>query len=174
VTAATITNLIIGLAVLAFILYRQLQPRPVRDNMRLPLILGVIGVVELVKYLQHRPHGTGVIAALAGSLVIAAIFGAIRAATVRVWIDGGQAWRQGNWLTALLWVLSLAAHLGYDYVIDRKAGQSGLGSASLLLYFAVTFTIQRIIMQARAQRTGPQDPVGPRNTGAPSPSAPSW
>jgi uncharacterized membrane protein (UPF0136 family) len=40
-------------------------------------------VVELVEYLQHRPHGTGVIAALAGSLVIAAVFGAIRAATAR-------------------------------------------------------------------------------------------
>jgi hypothetical protein len=22
-------------------------------------------------------------------------------ATVRVWVDGGQAWRRGNWLTAL-------------------------------------------------------------------------
>jgi uncharacterized membrane protein (UPF0136 family) len=94
VTASSITNIVIGLVVLAFILYRQLQQRPVRDNMRLPLILGVIGVigvVELVDYLQHRPHGTGVIAALAGSLVIAAVFGAIRAATVRVWVDGGQA-----------------------------------------------------------------------------------
>jgi hypothetical protein len=41
-------------------------------------------------------------AALAGSLVIAAIFGAIRAASVRVWMEGGQGWRQGDWLTALL------------------------------------------------------------------------
>jgi hypothetical protein len=174
VTASSITNILIGLVVLAFILYRQLQPRPVRDNFRLPLILGVVGVVELVEYLQHRPHGTGVIAALAGSLVIAAVFGAIRAATVRVWVDGGQAWRQGNSLTALLWVVSLAAHLGYDYIVDRKAGQSGLGSASLLLYFGVTFTIQRVILQARAQRIGPGNPAGPRNAGAPSPSAPSW
>jgi hypothetical protein len=110
VSASAITNIGIGLAVLAFVLYRQLQPRPVRDNMRLPLILGV---VELVQYLQHRPHGTGVIAALAGSLVIAAIFGA-------------------------------------------------------------TFTIQRMILLARAQRIGPGDTAGPRNTGAPNPSAPSW
>jgi hypothetical protein len=95
-------------------------------------------VVELVEYLQHRPHGTGVIAALAGSLVIAAVFGAIRAATVRVLVDDGQAWRQGNWLTALL------------------------------LYFGVTFTIQRVILQARAQRIGPGNPAGPRNTGAPA------
>ena len=167
---ATITNLLIGLLVLGFVLYRQLQPRPIRDNMRLPLILGVIGVVELVQYLQHRPHGTYVIAALAGSLVIAAVFGAIRAATVRIWIEGGQSWRQGNWLTALLWVLSIAAHLGYDYVVDRKAGESGLGSASLLLYFGVTFMIQWIIMNARAQRIGPGDTAGPRNTGAPTTS----
>jgi hypothetical protein len=98
VSASAITNIVIGLVALAFVLYRQLQPRPVRDNMRLPLILGVIGVVELVQYLQHRPHGTGVIAAL-------------------------------------------------------RAAWSSL---------------------ARAQRIGSGDTAGPRNTGAPNPSAPSW
>jgi hypothetical protein len=35
-------NILIGLAVLVVILYRQLQARPVRDNMRLPLILGIV------------------------------------------------------------------------------------------------------------------------------------
>ena len=44
----------------------------------------VIGVVNLVRFLQHGHHGTGVIIALGGSLVIAAVFGAIRAATVHV------------------------------------------------------------------------------------------
>ena len=48
-----------------------------------------------------------VFAALAGSLVLAAITGAIRAMTVRVWIQGGQALRQGTWITALLWIVSL-------------------------------------------------------------------
>ena len=165
-TATIGVDILIGLAVLGLILYRQLQVRPVRDNMRLPAILAVIGVIELAQYLQHRPHGPEVFAALAGSLVIAAIFGAIRAASVRVWMDGGQAWRQGNWLTALLWIVSLAAHLGYDYLVDGRSSQAGLGSASLLLYFAITFTIQRLILQVRAQRiAGP-----PRNTGAPSAS----
>jgi hypothetical protein len=158
-------NILIGLAVLAFILYRQLQARPVRDTMRLPLILAVIGVVELARFLQHGHHGAGVAAALAGSLVIAAVFGAIRAATVHVWVDGGQAWRQGNWLTAVLWVVSLAVHLGYDYLVDGKGSQAGLGSASLLLYFGVTFTVQRLILQARAQRI-----VSPQNVGAPTTS----
>ena len=42
-------DLPIGLAVLALVLFRQLQVRPVRDNMRLPLILTIVGVVELVQ-----------------------------------------------------------------------------------------------------------------------------
>ena len=160
-------DLLIGLVVLAFILYRQLQARPVRDTMRLPLIIAIIGVVQLAQFLQHGHHGPGVSVALAGSLVIAAVFGAIRAATVRVWVDGGQAWRQGTWLTAVLWVVSLGVHLGYDYLVEGKGSQSGLGSASLLLYFGVTFTIQRLILQARAQRIAD---TSPQHTGAPTAS----
>jgi len=135
--------------------------------MRLPLILAIIGVVELAQFLQHGHHGPGVAVALAGSLAIAAVFGAIRAATVRVWVDGGQAWRQGNWLTAVLWVVSLGVHLGYDYLVDGKGAQAGLGSATLLLYFGVTFTIQRLILQARAQRIAD---ASPQRTGAPTAS----
>ena len=50
------------------------------------------------------------------------------------------------------WIASLAAHLGYDYVVDGKGPQAGLGTASLTLYFAVTYAIQRLILQGKAQR----------------------
>ena len=43
VNASIAVNLLIGIAVLALLVYRQLQTRPVRDNMRLPLIIGIIG-----------------------------------------------------------------------------------------------------------------------------------
>ncbi|HME66295.1 MAG TPA: hypothetical protein VKG61_15525 [Streptosporangiaceae bacterium] len=59
-------------------------------------------------------------AALAGSLVLAAITGAIRAMTVRVWVEASQALRQGTWITALLWVVSLDAHLGYDFQAEAQ------------------------------------------------------
>ncbi len=45
-------------------------------------------------------------------------------------------------------------HLGYDYLVDGKGSQAGLGSASLLLYFGVTFTIQRLILTARTADPG--------------------
>jgi hypothetical protein len=173
VNASDVVNLLIGLAVLALILVRQMQVRPVRANFRLPLILAIIGVVELTQFLQHNNHhhNTDVVfAALAGSLALAAITGAIRAMTVRVWINAGQALRQGTWLTLVLWIVSLGLHLGYDYVVDGKGSLSGLGNASLTLYFAVTYTIQRLILQAKAQRiaNSPQQDVNDPGTRTPS------
>lgn len=131
VNASIAVNLLIGLAVLALLVYRQLQVRPVRANFRLPLILAVIGVIQLSQFLKTDHHTGTVFAALAGSLVLAAITGAIRAMTVRVWIQAGQALRQGTWITAVLWIVSLGVHLGYDYLVDGKGSQSGLGTASL-------------------------------------------
>jgi hypothetical protein len=66
----------------------------------------------------------------------------------------------------VLWVVSLGVHLGYDYLGDGKGPQSGLGSASLTLYFAVTYTIQRFILQAKAQRlaAGPRQDISDPGT----------
>ena len=156
--SSSVTGLLIGLVVLGYILFRQLQPNPVRTKLTLPLVLAIVGVFELTGYLkQHgHAHNATIFAALAGSLVLAIVFAVIRALTVRIWLKDGQPWRQGNWLTALLWIASLGVHLGYDYLVDGKSGsRAGLGNASLTLYFAVTYTVQRLIIQARANTLSP-------------------
>jgi hypothetical protein len=85
----------------------------------------------------------------------AAVFGVLRAATVRVWLQGDQPWTKGNWLTAVLWVLALAAHLGYDALVTPGRGSSGLGAATVILYLAVSLGIQRGLTQVRANRLQP-------------------
>jgi hypothetical protein len=57
-------------------------------------------------------------------------------------------------------------HPGPGDLVDGKGPQSGLGTASLTLYFAVTYTIQRFILQAKAQRIadGSHQDVGDRGT----------
>jgi putative effector of murein hydrolase LrgA (UPF0299 family) len=151
VTASTFANLVIGLVVFGVILTRQLQARPVKADLRLPLIPAVIGVIQLSQFMSHGRHGTEIWAVLLGSLVIAAALAGVRTATVHVWVDNDQAWRQGNWRTAVLWVASLGSHLGYDYLVDGRGANAGLGTATLTLYFAVTYPIQRVIVQARAR-----------------------
>ncbi len=167
-SGANITNLVIGVLVLVLLLSRQLVTRRLSESYRLPLILAVIGIIEFANFLKGHPDDDGGIgAAVAGSLVIAAAFGVVRALTVRVWREDGQLLRRGTWLTAVLWVLSLAAHLGYDYLVaGHVAGKNGgnVGDATVLLYLVVTLTIQRFVLLNRVAR---QEAAGTLPAGPP-------
>ena len=105
--------------------------------------------------MQKLHAGSAAVIALAGSLILAAVFAAGRAATVRIWMQDGQAWVQGNLLTAALWVVALGAHLGYDYLIGQHKDIGNLGGATVVLYLAVSLAMQRVIVTGRAQRLDP-------------------
>jgi hypothetical protein len=153
---ANLANLIIGIAVLALVLSRQLVTRRLSESYRLSVILAVIGIVEFADFLNGHPRDDGgIAAAVVGSLALAAAFGAVRALTVRVWRENGQLLRRGTWLTAALWIVSLAAHLGYDYLVaGHVTGKNGgnIGDATIILYLVVTLTVQRFILLNRVAR----------------------
>ena len=170
-SSATGVNIAIGVLVLALVLYRQLTTQRLRENYRLPLILAIVGIVEFAGFLKGHPHDDGRIAvAVAGSLVIAAVLGALRALTVQVWRQDGELLRKGTWLTGALWVVSVAAHLGYDYLVagDVVAGKNGsnVGNATVLLYLVVTLAVQRYLLITRAAR---QEAAGRLIAGDPRP-----
>jgi hypothetical protein len=150
-TVNTVTDIAIGIAVLGLILFRQVRKQPVREDRALLFgILLVVGVVELVRFVQSHPvNGTG-IGMLLASLIVAAVFGAIRAYTVRLWRENGTLYRQGNLLTVLLWLVAIGAHFGADVLIDHSGSAPGLASTALTLYVAVSFGVQRLVVQARA------------------------
>jgi hypothetical protein len=158
-SGANVTNLIIGFAVVALLVSRQLMARRLNENYRLSVILAIIGLVEFVNFLKsvHGPHDDGrIIVALVGSLVLAALLGAARALTVRVWRqDDGQLMRQGTWVTAVLWIVSLAVHLGYDELVaGHIAGTNGgnVGDATIVLYLMITLAVQQFLLLARVRR----------------------
>jgi hypothetical protein len=149
-------EIVLGVVVLGLLIYRQVIARPINaGGLRLIVILAVIGVVETVGYLQKYHGGPGTYAALGGSLVLAAVFGVLRAGTVRLWMQDGQAWSKGNWLTGLLWIVALGAHLGYDALVAHGHGSGGdVGTATVVLYLAVSLGVQRLVAQYRASRMG--------------------
>lgn len=151
-SSQTVLDLVVGLLVLGLLVYRQLQSRPVRGNQRLLLILLVVGLLETSAYFQRAHAGSVAILALAGSLVLAAVFGALRAFTVRLWSQDGQSWMRGNLLTAVLWVAAVAAHLGYDYVVGQHKDIGQIGNATLLLYLVASLGVQRLVVAYRVQR----------------------
>jgi len=155
-SGANLVNLVIGIAILALVLSRQLVTRRLSESYRLSVVLAIIGIFEFAAFLNGHPRDDGgIAAAVVGSLVLAAGFGAVRALTVRVWRENGQLLRRGTWVTALLWVLSLAAHLGYDYLVaGHVTGKNGgnVGDATIILYLVVTLTVQRFILLNRVAR----------------------
>ena len=121
-SGADVASLVIGLAVLAWVLVRQLSVRRLSESYRLSIILAVIGAVQFVDFLKGHPGNPGgIVAAVAGSLVLAAVFGVARAITVRVWRQGGLLMRKGTWITAILWIVAVAAHYGYDDLVGRTS-----------------------------------------------------
>jgi hypothetical protein len=156
-SSADLTNLVIGIAVLALVLWRQLATRRLSESYRFAVILAIIGVIEFADFLKGHPHDSGgIAAAVVGSLVLAGGFGWIRALTVTVWRqDGGQLLRKGTWVTAVLWVVSLAAHLGYDdLVAGHITGKNGgnVANATVVLYLVITLTVQRYALLRRVAR----------------------
>jgi hypothetical protein len=155
----SISNIVIAVAVVVWLIVRQLQVRPVKENRpyRIALVLGVIGVIEISNYAggKHLPPVAYVILVL--SLAVGAVFGFFRAQVTSVWRgDDGVLVRQGNAVTVVLWIVGLALHIGIDVLLKRTAPAADqLGSVSLLLYLAVTVAAQRWVVTGKAARLIP-------------------
>ncbi len=146
----------------ALVLYRQRRIRPVPRvlHLRLPFLLGVIGLIEVLDYANgHHISAGGFWLVLGVTVVGAGALGVVRALTVRIWESHGWIVRQGTWLTMALWVVSLALHLPSGFGATRL-GAAGLETSSVLLYVALTLAVQASVVHGRA--TPLWNALGPR------------
>lgn len=146
----TFDNILIGLVVLAWLMWRQLQVRRADRPPVVLLVISALGVASLGFAIAKTTPTTAAILLLAVSFVLAAGFGVARGYTTRIWHSDGTRWRQGNWLTAVLWLVSFGVHLGLDFAVDAVNEAKGLGGASILLYLAVSLVAQRLTVRSRA------------------------
>jgi hypothetical protein len=147
------SNVVVAVLVLALICYRQLRPRPVRDQLnRIVLILGLVGVVETIQFTGKHDVSAAAWAVLVASLVVGAGFGALRGLTVHVWRERGTLFRRGNAVTVALWIVGLALHLGADAWIGHvDSSAKGFGDTAVLLYMAITLSVQQLVVLERAE-----------------------
>jgi hypothetical protein len=162
--SATVIDIVVSLAVLALILYRQLQVRRASPTLLLPVILIVLGLAGLLQTSKGSNKLTGgEIGVLVALLVLDAVgLGAVRAWTVRLWHDGTAVLRQGTWVTVGLWLVGIVIHEVVDLVAH-------IPSTSLILYLGVTLLAQQLVLQARVNRVEHQ----PGNVTAGPPATPA-
>ena len=145
-------SIAIGVLVIFFVLSRQIRVRivPRLAQLRLPLILGIIGFFSLVSYTgSHHVTATDYEWVLGTMLVGAVLLGALRALTVKIWTTNNVVVRQGHWLTMVLWVISLALHFASG-VGAQHVGAANLEASSLLLYLGLTLGVQNYVVHVRA------------------------
>ena len=73
--------------------------------------------------------------------------------------------RKGTWITAILWIVAVAAHYGYDdLVAGHITGKNGssVGNATVLLYLVISLTVQQFVLLARVKRQDAAGEVPPR------------
>jgi hypothetical protein len=159
-------SFVIGGAVLVWVLLRQVAVRPVPRVLRLqlPIIVGVIGLLELSSYASGHHHIAGSAWAwVLGTLVVGAIgLGYLRGLTVRVWSARNWVLRQGTTLTMALWLLSLAVHFAGDIFGSHAHDGTGLEGSSFLLYLGLTLGVQNAVVHRRAEPMWAQ--IGPAAT----------
>src|SRR5690349_21268563 len=121
----------IGLALIVFVIVRQILARPLNTLMLLglPLLLVVFGAQNLAQ--QSGIAGSdAALLALNGALAIG--LGALRALSMRVWVrDDGTAMVKGTIVTLALWLLSVAARVAMSVATGAVGVVGTVGAGAL-------------------------------------------
>jgi putative effector of murein hydrolase len=167
-SSSQVIDVVVAVALVAWIIVRQVQPRPVspRPMLILPLVLVVVGISQVSK---AAPSGHSLTSTdvtwLAVDLAVAVVSGLARAFTIRLYEQGGELWRQGTPVTVVLWLASIAARV----VIAILGSHSGAGKTlddGLLLSFGVSLAVQAALIIWRGQQLG--IPFAVRDRGRPA------
>ena len=152
----------LGAVVLIFVLLRQVRvvPVPRAYHPRLPIVLGVIGLLELTSYAGDHHVSSTAWAWVLGTMLVGALgLGALRGLSMRVWTTNGWVVRQGTAVTMALWLVSVLVHFVGD-AGSTHSGGAGLLGASFLLYLGLTLGMQYYLVYRRAEplwaQLGPQ------------------
>ena len=148
------TSIAISVLVVAFVSYRQLQTRGIREERGLLLYVLVfaLGVLQASTFLQHHRVGTTAIVFVTISIVIGIGLGALRGRLTHLWRADGQLLRRGNPWTIGIWIVGLGIHLGIDlYSSQLDHTAEGFATSTLLLYVGLSLGAQRLVLLRRAK-----------------------
>lgn len=156
-----ITQFVLIAALLVWIMYRQTQPKAVKEERPyvLMIILAALGLVQIVQLSQKVNIPLEAYVLMVIGLVSGAAFGLLRGSLLHVWRNAeGVLMRQGNWVTVVLWIVGLGVHLGLDQLAtlfapsDAHSAAESLGGTSVTLYIGITLAAQSLMALGKARR----------------------
>ncbi|MEC3953370.1 hypothetical protein VMT65_10040 [Nocardia sp. CDC153] len=141
---------LVAVLVIGWIMYRQTRWQ-VLDPTRLwrgPIILGVVGFLQMKSVLAGGTPSVTAVALLALSAALGLGFGLVMGllSQVRTGAEGLEA--RTGWIGSALWIVLLAVRIGVD-VVARMAGAEAVTSIGAILLVVALNRVGRALVLAR-------------------------
>ncbi len=172
-TLQTVGYVLLAVAAIAFLVYRQTTWQPVQLGrmLRLPLILAAIGVYSLLSEKHIAIHPIDV-AALAAELVVSLALGAVMGmlSVFRPITDAAlERWRarrrpsdaspraevRTGWLGAALWIVLIAIRVGMDVGAEALGAHAAASTGVILIVVAANRVARALVVAQRLDRHPP-------------------
>ncbi|WP_433378887.1 hypothetical protein ACQPZX_12490 [Actinoplanes sp. CA-142083] len=158
-TTSALINLGIGLVIIAYICSKQLSWRPVDPARmwKLPLILGVAGVLSMAQQNTTVHPVDVVILGLSGLLAVASgtLMGRIARFRPSPTNPGMMESRTG-WLGVGIWIGLIAVRVVLDVAGHRMGSVLAVSTGTILLVLALNRAASALVVSARQPRRTPQ------------------
>ena len=154
-TSSTLTDIVIGLIVIAYISSRQLRWRPVDLGrmLKLPLILGVVGVVSLARQSTDVKPVDAAVLGLSALLAVASgtMMGRI-AVFRRSPADPRLLESRTGWAGIAILLVLIVVRAGLDVAGQHFGSELAVNTGTILLILAVNRVTSALVLSARQHR----------------------
>jgi len=154
-TSSTLTDLLIGLALIVYICSKQLSWRPVDPARmwKLPLILGVVGIISMAKQ-TTTVHPIDVVI-LGLSAVFALASGAVMGRIARFRpspTDPRLVESRTGWVGVGIWFGLILVRVALDVAGHRMGSDLAVSTGTILLVLALNRAASAVVVSARQPR----------------------
>jgi len=154
-TSSTLIDLVIGLALLFLIAARQLRWRAIEPGrmLRLPLILGIAGIVLMTRQTTTVKPVDVVI--LGVSALLAVVSGAMMGRITRFRpspADPRVTETRTGWLGLAIWLGLVVVRVGLDVLGHRLGSDLAVSTGTILVILAVNRVSAALVVSARQHR----------------------
>ncbi|WP_328378913.1 DUF1453 family protein [Streptomyces sp. NBC_00440] len=154
-SASTLSDVAVAVAVIALVLVRQFRPQQVNHDRRWWLLPAILVFVALRQHgLLDAHHPALSVLVIGGELLAGLLMGAGWAWTTKVWSEpDGSVWTRGTKATAAVWIVGMIVRFGVAG-LGALAGVS-LGTGAMLLALASSLLVRAGVLAWRAGRIHP-------------------
>jgi len=144
-------TIVLAIAAVVWVLWSRTKGQPLKAKrlLVLPVVLTVIGVTDLSG--SSAPHLTPTdIAFLAASVVVSAVLGAARGATIELYPNQGELWQRYCRSTVGLWVALIVTKVFLLAAASAAGASAGGGTNSLLVSLGASLLAEAAVVGPRA------------------------